>query len=367
MTIESAPRTSRRALLGFSARARHVWLLPTFFGIHLLIFVLVHATPGDPSLALGDSSGPDAQSSSSALVEQRAEFRAEHLLDAPLWKQYLHYLGPFDLSARGHRWFGGSGEHPWGGVLTFDFGHEFRRPQVSVGAELLARLEVTVPFAALALALSFALAIPLGILCALKRGQFVDRAIGSLLVGLFSLPVFWASLLLVLVFGATGLDWLPVLGLHDKDAAQLSDAGSLFDLARHAILPLVAFSYGGLAYLARQMRSSMIETLESDFIRAARAKGLPESRVLWAHAVPNAIFPMITLVGSLVPTIVGGSILVEVVFQIPGMGRYAYEGFLQRDYNIVMATTFVSAVMTLAGLWFADFAYAVVDPRVRRA
>ncbi|MBI5434861.1 MAG: ABC transporter permease [Planctomycetes bacterium] len=350
---------------GARALARSVLTrIGVFFGVSLLVFCVMHAAPGDPSLSVGVDIGDVGSVASDGA---RARFRAEHLLDASLVRQYLHYLGPFDLSPRGHAWFGGTDDHRWGGLLCFDFGHEFRRPTVSVSSELARRLAVTVPLTAIAILLAYALAVPLGVACARRRGSAFDRGTSTLLLACFSVPAYWAALLLMLVFGARGLDWLPMLGLHDKDAAEFGAIASTLDLARHALLPVVVMTYGALAYIARQTRAAMIEALESDYVRAARARGLPEARVVWRHAFSNALFPLLTLAGSLLPALVGGSVLVESIFELPGVGRYAYEGFLQRDYNVVMATTLVSAMMTLAGVALSDALYAWFDPRVRRA
>lgn len=336
---------------------------PTLVGITLVVFLVIHAAPGDPASLY--ASGESESAPGGAVEAARDRFRAEHLLDRPLWLQYLHYLGPFDLSPRGATWAGGSGEHPYGGVLALDLGREFRRPDVPVAEELGRRLRVTVPLSLAALLVAYGLGIPLGIACALRQGRAFDRGASTALAALYSVPTFWAGLLLVIAFGATGLGWLPVIGLHSKDAAGLSAGGKLLDLARHAVLPVATLSLTGLVVIARQMRSGMIETLRADFVRAARAKGLSERSVVLGHALRNALFPIVTLSASVLPALVSGALVVETVFQIPGIGRYAYEGLLARDYNVVMATTLIAAVMTLAGLLLADLLYALLDPRVR--
>jgi peptide/nickel transport system permease protein len=337
--------------------------LAVFVGVAVLVFCVLHAAPGDPSFAVGVQASDESGAASDAA---RARFRDEHLLSASLARQFLHYLGPFDLSPRGHPWFGGSGDKPWGGLCCFDFGHEFRRPAVAVSDELLRRLTVTVPLSALSIVLAYTLAVPLGVACARRRGSVFDRVVGNGLLALFSVPAYWAVLLALLVFGARGLDWLPLLGLHDPDAGSLGPVASALDLARHTVLPVAVLTYGALAYIARQTRAAMVEALETDYVRAARARGLSEARVVWRHAFANALFPLLSLAGSLLPALVGGSVLVESIFELPGVGRYAYEGFLARDYNVVMATTLVSAALTLVGLALSDAAYAWFDPRVRR-
>ena len=342
---------------------RIAWMVPTFLGITLLVFAAARAVPGDAA-ALA-SAAPEGADPSLAGAAQRAQFRAEHMLDAPLWKQYVHFLGPWDLSPRGHPRFGGSGAHPWHGLLAFDFGNEYGRPTVPVAEEIARRLEVTVPFALVSMLLAFAIAIPIGVLSATRRGSFLERATAFALYALHATPTFWLGLMLVLVFGAAGLGWLPVVGLHDQDATSLAPADRFLDLARHAILPVATLTLPTLAYLSRQVKGEMVEALESGYVRAARARGLPEGAVVRGHALRNSLLPLITLAASILPAAIGGSIIVETVFALPGMGRYAYEGLLARDLNIVLATTTVSAWITFAAILLADLAYAIADPRIR--
>jgi peptide/nickel transport system permease protein len=185
-----------------------------------------------------------------------------------------------------------------------------------------------------------------------------------LLFVLYSIPTFWAGLMLILCFGASGLDWLPVLGLHDKDAADLSWGAYAWDTVLHGVLPVATLTYGGLAYLSRQMRVGMIDQIRQDYVRTARAKGLSERAVVLKHALRNSVIPVITIFASILPVLIGGSVIVEMVFDIPGMGKYALDGLLQRDYGIIMATTTFSAFMTLLGILLSDVAYAMVDPRI---
>ena len=342
---------------------RVLWMVPTLLGITLVVFVALHAAPGDS--ALMHAGGGEALAGGAEPGADRARFRAEHLLDQPLWKQYLHFLGPFNLSADGHRWFGGNGREPWNGVLALSFGREFHRPDVPVMAEIGRRLAVTVPISLAAIVLAYALAIPIGVRSAVKRGSRGERALSTVLFALHSVPTFWGGLLLMLAFGAAGLGWLPVIGLHDKDASSFGPVRYAWDALLHCVLPVVTLTYGGLAYLSRQMRGGMLEVLSQDYVRAARARGLSERAVVWKHALKNALLPVITLFGAVFPLLVGGSVVVETVFGLPGMGRYAYEGLLARDYNIVLATATLSGVMTLVGVLASDVLYALADPRVR--
>jgi peptide/nickel transport system permease protein len=341
---------------------RMAWMVPTLFGITLVTFALVRLAPGDPA-QMRFASDPNAPA---ADVERAIErFRAENLLDRSLAVQYLHYIGPFHLGREGHPWFGGSGADPWHGLFALDLGREYLRPQVSVAREISRRLAVTVPLSAIAALLAYALAIPLGVLAALRRGGAFDVASGVLLFALDSLPVFWAALLLQLAFGDPGLDWLPTLGLHGADARDLGPLAYARDLAEHAVLPVACLTYGSLAHIARQLRGSVIDRLHDDYVRAARAKGLPERVVVLRHVLPNSLIPLLTLAGHVLPWLVGGSIIVETVFDLPGVGSYAYHGLLHREYDVVTACTLVVAAMTLVGFWISDLACALVDPRIR--
>jgi peptide/nickel transport system permease protein len=342
---------------------RLAWMIPTMIGITLVVFVAVHAAPGDPALIRFGTG--ESTASSEDLAAERARFRAEYLLDRPLAVQYLHFLGPFDLGANGHPWFGGDGSDPWHGVLALDFGNEFQRSGMPVLEEIGRRLAVTIPLSLAAIVLSYAIALPLGVLSAVRRRSALDRATSVGIFALHSIPTFWAGLVLILLFGASGLGWLPVIGLHDKDADSLPPIEYALDTLVHCILPVATLTYGGLAYLSRQMRAGMIDVIGQDYVRTARAKGLPERTVIWKHAMRNALIPVTTLFATVLPALIGGSVIVETVFGLPGMGSYAYEGLLARDHNVIMATTTLSAAMTLLGILLSDILYALLDPRIR--
>lgn len=262
-----------------------------------------------------------------------------------------------------------SGEKPWGGLLAFDLGEEMQR-KTPVAPELLRRLRVTVPLALVSVLLSYLIALPLGIFSARRQGTKVDAASTVVLFVLYSVPQFWAGLMLILAFGVTGPDWsfwpeLPVIGLFDKDHAQMGAWQQVWDVLRHCILPVATLTYGSFAYLSRQMRAGMLDVIRQDYIRTARAKGLSERVVVYKHALRNSVIPVVTLFASILPILVGGSIIVEAVFDIPGMGKYAFEGLLRRDFYIVMATTIFVGVMTQLGILLSDITYSLIDPRIR--
>jgi peptide/nickel transport system permease protein len=341
---------------------RLLWIPPTLVGITLLVFIGIRLAPGDPAaLMVGLGAGLEPGTDVSAQVQ---ELRQREGLDRSLWVQYLGFVGPLNVKPDGHPWFGGSGHDPFGGLLCLDFGEEFGRPTVPIAGELWERLQVTVPLASTSMLLIYLLALPLGIYSARRSGTPMDTGLTLLLFFLYSIPAFWAGLMLILGFGVSGLDWLPVLGLHSKEASELEGMHYVWDVMLHSILPVATLTYAGLAYLSRQMRVGMIDVLQADYIRTARAKGLSERVVLLKHALRNSLIPVVTLLASILPLLIGGSLIVEVIFNLPGMGRYAFEGLMGRDYGIVMATTTLSALLTLIGILLSDVAYAMLDPRI---
>jgi peptide/nickel transport system permease protein len=350
-------------------------MIPTTLGILLVVFAVFHAVPGDPALmAVGHGVSDEAD------VEARAvAYRREHGLDRSLTVQFFNYLGPFNLLEDGHEWFSSpdesgerlanSGEQPWGGLLVLDFGREAGSNR-SVASELGQRLQITLPLSVAAVLIAYLLALPLGVFSARKRGTRIDTVSTVALFALYSVPSFWVGLLLIYVFGATGPDWwprLPVLGLHGRDADELGALAYGWDALLHAILPIATMTYGSFAYLSRQMRAGMLEVLPQDFVLTARAKGASERDVLYKHAFRNAVLPVVTIFATVLPALVSGSIIVEQVFQIEGMGKYVFDGLSGRDFNVVMATTVLVGVMTQVGILVSDVLYTLVDPRIRHA
>ena len=182
---------------------------------------------------------------------------------------------------------------------------------------------------------------------------------------LYSIPTFWAGLMLVLIFGKTQLDLLPILGLHDKDADPSQPLAYAWDTVLHCILPIATLTYGSLAYLSRQMRAGMLDVIRQDYIRTARAKGLSEREVVMKHALPSAILPLVSYVGPAMARVMTGSLVIERIFGLPGMGSYFVDGAITRDYTLVMGTVVVIAVFVVLFNLIVDILYAALDPRVR--
>jgi peptide/nickel transport system permease protein len=233
-----------------------------------------------------------------------------------------------------------------------------------VADKILERLPITILLNVLSMILIFAVAIPLGVISAVRQDSLFDRATSVFVFVGFAIPTFWLALLLMILFGVH-LGWLPISGIRSLNYEYLPPGAALWDLIMHLILPVLISAFGGLAGLSRYMRANMLEVVRQDYIRTARAKGLPERVVIYRHALRNALLPVITLLGLSVPGLIGGSVIFETIFAIPGMGQLFYMAVMARDYPVVMGILFIGAVLTLIGNLIADVSYAVADPRIR--
>jgi len=213
------------------------------------------------------------------------------------------------------------------------------------------------------LILAYIFALPLGILSGVTHGSTSDRITTVVLFALYSMPIMFVGLLLRDYFTT---DWqlLPARGFRSENYEQLTSVGQIWDVVVHVTLPLIALTIGSLAYYSRFMKSGLLEVIRADFIRTARAKGLSEFVVVMRHAARNSLIPIVTLLGASLPVIIGGSVIVEVIFQIDGMGLLGYNAVLQRDYGVLLGLNIITAVLTMAGILLTDVFYAVLDPRI---
>lgn len=256
--------------------------------------------------------------------------------------------------------------HAWiSGYLRGDFGASYQdgRP---VRNKVADALRWTLLLNLIALVFAFGTAIPVGVWSAQGAGGRFDRGATVLLFMLYSMPLFWVATLLQVFFTTPeyGMDWFPTSGL--SELPRTASWGKRFmDQAAHLLLPVFCLTYGSLAFISRQMRGGMLQVLDQDYIRTARAKGLSEGRVIWKHAFRNAIFPIITLIGSIFPSVLAGSVVIEVIFGIPGMGKLTVDAIFARDWPVVFAVLMMASVLTVIGLLVADMLYAWADPRVR--
>ncbi len=314
---------------------RLVNLVPVLLWITVISFAIMHLAPGKPTdLAM--------QFNPKASLEARQRLEEFYGLNRPLHIQYAAWLSR---------------------IVRLDFGRSFLddRP---VREKISERLPVTVGISIAALSLVLVIAIPIGVRAAVRPQGLYDRLTTVLVFLGYSMPSFWLALLCMSLFGVRW-HWLPVSGLHSLDHDALPLIEQWMDTARHLVLPVGISAFTGLAGLSRYMRSSMVEVLQQDYIRTARAKGLRERRVLFHHGLRNALLPVITILGLALPDLIGGSVIAETIFSIPGMGRLFYEAVMARDYPVVMALVTIGAGLTLLGNLLADLAYAYADPRIR--
>jgi peptide/nickel transport system permease protein len=308
--------------------------VPTLAGIVVLVFCLLHLAPGSPVSALGGESG--RRVSGRAAIEMRRLYG----LDRPLPERFGRWISR---------------------IVRLDLGESFvdRRP---VGERIREALPYTLTLNGLALFLTLAIAIPLGVEAGGRPESVFDRISGAALFALYSTPSFWAALLLQTLFSVK-LRWLPLYGVSsDPEAAGMT---GLLDRLSHLALPVVCLTYGSLAFYARLVRAGVAEARSADYVLAARARGLSRREALWKHAFRNALLPLITLLGLVLPGLLSGSVIIERIFAWPGLGRLYFDSILSRDYPVVLALSLVGAVATLAVTLAADIAYAVADPRVR--
>jgi peptide/nickel transport system permease protein len=314
---------------------RLLLIIPVLFGITIITFAIIHLTPGGFTKV-------NMQMDTRVSPESLNRLKTLYGLDKPIPVQYIEWLKRF---------------------ARLDFGESFIDNR-KVMDKVLERLPATLLLNITAMALIFFLGIIIGVTSALKRNSIYDKTMTMLTFVGYSMPTFWLALILMLLFGVV-LAWLPVSGMQSINFSQMSTGDKIADIAAHMVLPVFVTAFGGLAYISRYVKSSMIETLSQQFIRAAYAKGLPENRIIYKSALKNSLLPVITLLGLSLPGLIGGSFIFETIFAWPGMGRLAYESAITFDYPVIMGVVTIAAFLTLLGNLLADIAYALVDPRIR--
>ncbi|MFT5039886.1 MAG: peptide/nickel transport system permease protein [Hyphomicrobiaceae bacterium] len=324
-------------MLVYIAR-RLIGFFPLLLGISLVAFMVMSLAPGSPVDMMTDLN-PDVS------PQARIQLEKYYGLDEPIHVQYWLWLGR---------------------VVRGDLGTSFARDRRPVTDKVLEALPVTLTLNVLSLAFILVMSIPIGIYSATHQYSLIDRGTTVFVFLGFAMPGFWLALLCMTLFGEQ-LGWLPISGLKSMDHDSMSAWGQFVDSAKHLVMPVGIPAITGLAGMSRYMRSSMLEVWRQDYVTTARAKGLSESTVIWRHAVRNALLPVITLLGLSIPGLIGGSVISETIFAIPGMGRLFFNSVLMRDYPMVMGITLIGAVLTLIGNLVADVLYAVVDPRLRRS
>jgi peptide/nickel transport system permease protein len=310
-------------------------IIPLFLGITLISFMIIHLAPGKPAVI------EEAMNQRVSLqVRQRLEKLYD--LDKPVHIRYLKWVNR---------------------LVRFDFGDSLvdGRPVLE---KIMERIPVSLTINVASLIMILLIAIPIGIKSAVNPGSFFDRTTTVLVFVGFALPTFWIALIFMQFFGIT-LRWLPISGIKSLDYEYFKLWQKILDIARHLILPVAVSGLTGLAGVSRYMRQSMMEALSQPYIYTARAKGLSPRAVVYKHALRNAILPIVTILGLSVPGLLGGSVIFESIFALPGIGELFYKAVMMRDYNLIMAEVVLGAVLTMLGNLIADISYAYVDPRIR--
>ncbi len=324
-----------------------VYLVPTFIGITIVAFAFVRVLPGDPVLLMAGERGVSP--------ERHAELMAQLGFDRPIWQQYLDYV--------------------WN-LLHGDFGQSLvtKKP---VLVEFFALFPATVELSICAIIVAILLGIPAGVIAAVKRGSWFDQGLmGISLVG-YSMPIFWWALLLIILFSGV-LQWTPVSGRISLlyffppvtgfmliDSLMSDQKGAFASAVSHLILPTIVLATIPLAVIARQTRSAMLEVLGEDYVRTARAKGLPIRRVVGLHALRNAMIPVITTIGLQVGVLMAGAILTETIFSWPGIGKWMLDSIFRRDYPVVQSGLLLIAFIIMLVNLVVDLLYGLINPRIR--
>ena len=313
-----------------------LWIIVILFGITLISFLVIHLAPGSPT---------DMEVTLNPLAGEAARARLEAIygLDQSLTQQYLNWLTR---------------------LLHFDFGNSMSADARPVMTKIMERLPLTVSMNVIALALTLLIAIPAGIFSAVKQNSLWDHILTILVFLGFAMPSFWLALLLMSWFGID-LQLLPLSGLTSMGYEHFTPWEKFVDLAKHLTLPIMVYTIGSLAGMSRYMRSCMLEVLRQDYMLTAKAKGLSTAQVIFRHGLRNALLPVITLLGLSVPGLIGGSVIIESIFALPGLGNLFYTAVMARDYTMIMGNLVLGSVLTLAGNLLADVCYSLADPRIR--
>ncbi len=360
-------------MLGYIIQ-RVLLVFPTLFVITVLSFAISRLAPGDPAeLKAGVGSSQNLSTGQGKDLNEKmiALIRKQWNLDKPLF--YFSFFedkdenNPKSVFKRFNiQWHGVRNQyHIWtANVLKFDFGNSFRDNQ-PVLEKIKERIPITITLNLISTLIAYLVAIPLGVFSAVKQDSLADRVSTVTVFILYSLPNFWiGTMLIIFLGGGDFFSLFPYAGLYSNNYEYMSSFGKFKDLVWHLFLPVIVYTYGSFAYLSRQMRVGMLEVIRQDFIRTARAKGLTEKSIIFKHALRNSLIPIITILAYILPAMIGGSVIVETIFTIPGMGSLAFEAITSRDYPIVMAVFTISAVLTLIGMLIADLLYSIVDPRI---
>ena len=309
--------------------------IPLLIGITFISFLVIHLAPGDPTELIGGDDPVQLQS-----IEQ---LRKLYGLDQPMHVQYLGWLKR---------------------VAFLDFGRSFQPDGRPVLDKIRERLPVTLLLNLIEMTIILMIAIPIGVRSATHQYSAFDKITTLFVFVGFATPDFWLAVLLQILFGVH-LGWLPMSQLRNPMWEYLPFWKQQWDFVSHLVLPIGVATFGGLAGFSRYMRQSMLEVIRQDYIQSARAKGLDERKVIGKHALRNALMPIVTILGLSLPGLIGGSVIVETIFAIPGMGLLMVQSVFARDYPVIMGNLVIVSSLTLFANLVADLTYSLVDPRIR--
>ena len=335
-------------------------MIPTFIGITLVCFVVINSTPGGPieqklqqlrfsgvssiGGGAGSVSGFNTRGSQQNMgipQEYIEELKKQYGLDKNVWVRYFIWLK---------------------NIFTLNFGRSFTHEEPA-WTLIVSKFPVSLQFGIVSFLLTYLICIPLGVLKAVRHLSFFDVTSSVFLMFLYSIPSLALGILLIVFLGGQ-LDWFPIYGLYSDNYEFLPWYGKIMDRIHHFILPLACYMVGSFTVLTFLMKNSLIGEIKSDYVRTARAKGLKEKVVVYKHALRNALIPIATGFGSILSILLAGSIVIEQIFGIDGIGLLAYKSILNRDYNVIMGLIFLNAVIMLLGRLLSDLLYVIIDPRI---
>ncbi len=334
---------------------RVLMMIPTLFGITILSFVIINLTPGSPveqklqairmgGAISGSGGGVTAGRSESGVSQEVVDaLNKQYGFDKPLHERYWKWLK---------------------NIIRLDFGESFKYEE-PVTALIVSKFPVSLTFGITSFILTYLICIPLGVLKAIKNGSTFDRVTTVILFVTYSIPPIMLGILLLVFFaGATYFSWFPLEGVFSDNYSELSMSAKILDRLHHMILPLICYMIGGFTFLTMMMKNSMLDVIELDYVRTAKAKGLSTKTVYMKHALRNALIPVVTGMSGILSLFFSGSILIERIFNLDGMGLLGFTAVGARDYNVLMGLIFFQSLMFLLGRLVTDILYVVVDPRI---
>ena len=316
--------------------------IPTFIGITLVTFVIINTAPGGP-IEQKLQKLRDSGNSVGISQEVLDGLAKQYGFDKPLYERYFIWIK---------------------NITRLDFGESFtyQEPVIDV---ISSKFPVSLQFGIASLLLTYIICIPLGVKKAINAGCAFDQISGIILYVMVSIPPLVLGIFLIVWFaGGSYFDWFPIGGIRSDEYASLTMMGKIGDRIHHFVLPLTCYVIGGFTELTMLVRNSMLDVIKSDFVRTARSKGLADNKVYFKHALRNALIPVATGLGGFLRVFLAGSLIVETIFNLDGIGLLGYQSILSRDYNVIMGLTFISAMLLLLGNIMSDFIYVLVDPRI---